>query len=243
MSLNSPSCSGAKIADPARISSKGRGPDEPGPTRLVHRDAELGGQPSHVAVEVGQEVVIVHEDHVRLVPAGPGVGQVMHGARERVEVFGGVRLPVDPAAQPLVQRRLRRFRLGRPRGADELGLAHPVDVGAVEVKGDGRVERVAAHDDIGRPVVEGHPVERGVGLDDPPMRLRGQAGVDHLDREHQVVHPRRQDAQLVREFGRLEHQQQADHLRPGRPRARAGADDDVALAEGKTSPAGAVVVG
>ena len=220
---------------------EGGGPDQPGPACLVDGDPEPRRQPAHGAVEVGEQVVVVHQHDVGRAPASPGVGEVQHGAGEGVEPLPGIALPVDEPHQPLVQRwEGRAPGLGVP---GELRHAPAVDVGAVVVERDRHVERVAAHHDVGHPVVERHAVERGVRLDDAPTLLRGQAGEHLVDRPDQVVEPGGEDGEAIGQVHFAVDEQEADHLDPGGAGLGPGADHDVARPEGKAPPAGAVLVG
>ncbi len=164
-----------------------------------------------------------------------------HRPGQRVEPGAGIALPVDEAQQPLVQRgQGRAVLLGLP---GELGHAAAIDVVTVVVQGDGHVERVASDDDVGGAGVQRHAVERGMGLDDTAVRLGGQAREDVLLGLDQPVQPGGQPAEAIGQLGPAEHQQETDHLDPGGARLRPGAHHDVAGAEGKVPPAGAVLVG
>src|SRR5580704_6485934 len=117
--------------------------DQPGPGGGGHGDPEPAGQAAHLAAGVRGQVVVVGEHDVRLAAPRPGVGEVPHHAGQRVHPLlrGGVL--VDPAGQPVVQRRLRwrrPGRLGLPGQPPDLG---PVDVAALVVEGNGHVERMA----------------------------------------------------------------------------------------------------
>src|SRR5258708_3315236 len=56
---------------------------ERGPGRLRNGYPEPPGQPAHLALEVGAQVVVAHQQHVRRTAPGPGIGQVPHDAGQR----------------------------------------------------------------------------------------------------------------------------------------------------------------
>ncbi len=106
-----------------------------------------------------------------------------------------------------------------------------------------RVDRIAGRHDVADPVVGGNPGERCVRLDEAPVSLRGQLGVDVLGWHVRSVQPRRQPPQWSRQVRRLENQQRADHLHPGRPGLARGADHNVAGPEAEAQPPAAVLAG
>src|SRR5262245_21425291 len=55
--------------------------DQPWPYAGRHLDAEPGRDPPHLAIEVGGEVVVVHEQYVRFGSAPPRVGEVPQHTR------------------------------------------------------------------------------------------------------------------------------------------------------------------
>ena len=214
-----------------------RGPGTPG-----HGDTEQSRQAPHLTLQIGQQVVIVHEHHAGPGPARPGVGQVQHDARQGVELGPRIHHRADPAQDPFPQRGPGRSRVEASRLPRE--LAHPlaVDVGTVVVERHRHVEGVPGDHDVGGPGVEGDPVERCVGLDHPAVILRVEPRVHLLLRGDEPVQPRGKLRQRRGQVRRLEDQQGADHLHPCRPALGPGADDDVTLAEPETGPPRAVLV-
>jgi hypothetical protein len=89
--------------------------------------------------------------------------------------------------------------------------------------------------------IERQSVQRRMRLDEAPVPLLGQLGVDGIVRLGAVIEPRREVPQRVRQVGILEDEQRADHLQPGRARLAAGADDDVAGTEAKAQPPATVL--
>ena len=65
--------------------------------------SSLPGEPAHLALQVGQQVAVVHQQHVRLTAPGPGIRQVPHNARQRVRVLAGIVIAGDPSEQRVVQ--------------------------------------------------------------------------------------------------------------------------------------------
>ena len=133
----------------------------------------------------------------------------------------------------------RRCRAGRRR-ADDVGRV--ADDFVVAAERHERVERMPGRDDIGDPGVERNPVERRMRLDEAPVRLLGQLGIHEIKRHDQVIQPRREVPERIRQLGCLEDQQRADHLHPGRPGLAPGADHDVARPEAEAEPPAAVLV-
>ena len=224
-------------------------PDEGRPGRPRHIEAEPSGHPPHLPLEVGGQLVVVHEQHVGRRTPGPGVGQVPEQAGQRVQVVPrvlaghpGSRVAVDVGHQPVVQRLARPRRPGRRGRPGQRGDPGPVQVVALVVEGHRGVQRVPAGDDVPGPRVERDPVQRGVRLDEPPVPLRGQYGQHLLARRDQVVQPGGQLAERGRQLRGPEDQQGADHLHPGRPGLGPGADHYVAVAELHARPAGAVLL-
>ena len=78
----------------------------------------------------------------------------------------------------------RRPGLRRSSGSgttQELADPPPVEILALVVEGHRHVEGIPHGDDVGAPRIERDPVERGVGLDEPPVALGRELGV-HLSR-------------------------------------------------------------
>jgi hypothetical protein len=61
-----------------------------------------------------------------------------------------------------------------------------------------RVDRVPARHDIGDAWIEGQPVQRRMRLDEAPVALLGELGVDGVVRLRPVVQPRREVPERVR---------------------------------------------
>src|ERR1700722_19161597 len=97
--------------------------------------------------------------------------------------------------------------------------------------------------DIADPGVERNPVQRRMRLDEAPVLLLGQLVILGTKRHAHVVQPRREVPEWIRQLGRLEDKQRADHLHPGRPGLAPGADNNVARPEAKADPPAAVLAG
>ena len=95
--------------------------------------------------------------------------------------------------------------------------------------------------DIGDPGVERNSVQRRMRLDEAPVPLLAKLGVHEVMRHDHVVQPRREVPEWLRQLGRLEDQQCADHLHPGRPALAPGADHDVARPKPKAEPPATVL--
>ena len=134
-------------------------------------------------------------------------------------------------------RRTFRLRLSR-----ELTQALAVDVVTLMVERYRHVERVPTCHEVGGARVFGYSVERCVRLDEPPVTLFGELGVDVFAWRDQPVEPGRQIGEPGWEIRALEDQEGAYHLDPRRPALRSRADDDVAFPERKPDPATAVLV-
>src|SRR5208283_3835427 len=96
---------------------------------------------------------------------------------------------------------------------------------------------------VGGSGVEGNPVQRRVGLDEPPVVLSGEPGIYLFGRGDQMIQPGRQLRQRGRELWCLKDQQGTDHLHPGRAGLGPAADHDVAVSEREAEPPSAVLVG
>ena len=101
---------------------------------------------------------------------------------------------------------------------------------------------VAGDDQIGDARIDRDAVQRGMGLDHPPVRLRGQARGDGVAGLDDMIQPWRQPPERCRQVGGLVDQQQRDHLQPGRAVLRAAADHDVAVAKVEAVPTAAVFI-
>jgi hypothetical protein len=78
-------------------------------------------------------------------------------------------------------------------------------------------------------------------LDEAPVLLLGQLVILDTRRHARVIQPRREVPEGIRQLGRLEDKQRADHLYPGRPGLAPGADNNVARPEAKSDPPAAVL--
>ena len=128
--------------------------------------------------------------------------------------------------------------------ADGIGAladqALEIDVEHVVVHRDADIARIAAHADVDDVVALRETVDRGVRLDEPSVPLRVEVGEDFIELARVHIEPRRDLGERPIEIGRLEDEQPADHLRPGRAALRWCADDDVARSELEPVPARAV---
>ncbi len=95
--------------------------------------------------------------------------------------------------------------------------------------------------DVGDLGVERNPVQRRMSLDEAPVPLLAKLGVHEVMGHDHVVQPRREVPEWLRQLGRLQDQQRADHLHPGRPALAAGADHDVARPKPKAAPPATVL--
>ena len=179
---------GRSLSTPPRVGGEpvGVGPHplerrrpRPAPATVVgHLDAQPAGEPAHLAVEVGRQVVVVHEHDVGLVRGGPTrrTGATCTPGSESISSRGSSSLSIQPRSQS----RERQPRGGRGCvGAGwpvSCGDPLPVEVVALVVERDGHVERVPGDHDVRGPRVERHAVERGVGLDEPPVLAAPPAG-------------------------------------------------------------------
>lgn len=104
-----------------------------------------------------------------------------------------------------------------------------------------RVERMPGRRDIRDPGVGRNLVQRRVRLDEAPVPLPGEVGVYKLRRQGRAVQPGREAPERIRQIRRLEDEQCANHLHPGRPGLGQGAYHDVAGPETEAKPPAAVV--
>ena len=208
------------------------------------RDLEGVRQPAQLRREVGPVVGVVEERDVRVPPVLPRLREVVEDegqTRRATEV-----VLLDEVLQPLLG--IGGGDPGRDVAVvgriDRLGpeLPHPVhvEVLVVMLHGDRDVPRVTTDDDVGGPGIERQPVERGVGLDEPPVVLRVVHRHDVVDRARLHVEPRRELAERSRELRAVEDEQGAEHLGPRRAALGWRADHDVARPEPEAQPAVAV---
>src|SRR5262249_29568974 len=130
--------------------------------RLAGRPDRVGG-PGRLVELVGDVVVLVPDEHVRVVPAAGGV----HRA---AEVRPVLEVPLDDG-------------VGRDRGVDDVALP------GVDVDGDVDLRGRVAVDDVERDAVEGHgPVGGAVGV---PVGVEVDAGADVRDDRRRVTRHRR----------------------------------------------------
>ena len=87
-------------------------------------------------------------------------------------------------------RRCLRFGL-----AQELSDPPAVEVLALVEEGHRHVEGIPHGHDVGAPRLEGDPVERGVGLDEPAVPLGRELGVHRVPGSDQPVEPGGQPGQ------------------------------------------------
>src|SRR5437016_2584437 len=99
-----------------------------------------------------------------------------------------------------------------------------------------------ANHDVARSRIERDAVQGRMGLDHATMLLGVQSREHLITWFDEVVEPGRETAETLGQLGGAEHQQSTDHLHPRRAASRSSADDDVAVAKGKTFPASAVLL-
>ena len=108
--------------------------------------------PAHLAVEVGRQVVVVHQHDVRLVAPGPGVAQVPQHARAASPAPRAGRRPARSSRRSQSRSGSRADRGAAGAGcAGELAQPLPVEVVALVVQRHGHVQRVAGDHDVGAP--------------------------------------------------------------------------------------------
>ncbi len=103
------------------------------------------------------------------------------------------------------------------------------------------VERIPSRHEIRDPGVGRNLGQRRVCLDEAPVPLRGEMGVYVLPRQGRTVQPWREAPQWIRQIRRLEDEQRANHLHPGRSGFRQGAYHDVAGSETEANPPATVL--
>ena len=144
--------------------------------------------------------------------------------------------PLDPSPQPLVERAAGRRLAGRLGAARQLAPSapgrgcRPGGRATPPCRAGGGPPRCTS------PGVERQPVERGVGLDEPPVLLGRRAGrrPRRVGSTSQSSHGD-SSRQRRRQVRCLEHEQRADHLHPRGAALGPGADDDVAGRNGNPS--------
>ena len=230
----------------AHLAERG-GLDQGRPAVVRHLDVEPGGQAPHLAFGVPLQVVVVEEDDVGPVAHLPKAGQVVDHPRQAHGDLPHRGRIVDPVEEGVLLvgegRAVRRraelvagFDRGRQRGEDRV----QVDVVEVPVPGQGDVPRVPPDADVGDALPGGQPVEGGVALDEPPVRL-GLVEGEHVRAPPQPhLEPRRDLVEGPGKRRRLEDEQPADHLRPGGAALRRGADDDVPGTDAELLPTGGI---
>ena len=227
---------GHRVAGP-RLHGPEPRPRRRGPaTRLVDGDAETIGELPHRTVEIGLEIVVVHEHDVRRVAPRPRVGQVPRDPRQVVEVLPRVEVHLDPREQRLVQRRRRRR--GGSGGAlpGELGPAHAVEVELLVVERHRGVERMPRDHDVRDASVERDAVEGRVRLDESSVGLRVECGDDLVDAGGSSSRATARGRRSAPAVPASRTQQRADVLHPRRAVLGTRADDDVAVRGTRSRP-------
>ena len=191
----------AQLMGPRGASTRSR---PPRPARAsgppARRCREPLGDPAHLAVEDGRR----GRRSGRAGRSVPRRAQASRDAKDpgqRVELILGDALPADPGPSQSRGAGRAQRRSSRRRLTGELGDPLPVEVVALVVERDGHVERVASGDDVGRARVERQPVERRVGLDEPPVSLRCESARRRRRGKREPVQPRRQRRERGRKVG------------------------------------------
>ena len=165
------------------------------------------------------------------IPIGPDllavIGQSVRTAAGRLLIV--VDEPSEVVARFLRRivrmRRLVAVRADR-RGQQLLGALHE-HVSAMVLIGERHVERVPYDRDIGHRVMPRHPVERRMGLDEPPVRL-GFEQAEHLGfASGQHVEPGRERADGRPQVGSIKQKRSDDRLHPRGPALRRCRNHDV----------------
>jgi hypothetical protein len=117
-------------------------------------------------------------------------------------------------------------------------LEHLVEVHVrpVVVHRDRDVARITTDAEIGDAFVVGQAVQRSVGLDEAPVLLGRELREHVVATRRLLIEPGRHLAQRAVEVRILEHEERAQHLRPGGAALGRRADDDVVVTKLETVP-------
>ena len=216
----------------SRITESPHRSDRFGPEVLGNLDVEEDGESSHLALEIGLQIVVVHEEGETLVPQGPPrrqMGDRGTVGRPLIEQFVHITVPRR-------QRRKTFLQSARVQEVDEF-RSHRT---AVIRPRHQRVASISVHRDVLALLEDRHTISGRVGLDVTPMFLRVELGEEIIEWNEPGVDPWAPPTAIVGRVASRPQQRRHDALHPGGAALWRGTDKDVVRPMLEVAPAKAV---